>query len=99
MILEHAVITVRPDRHQEFEVALGRAREVIASSPGFLSLRLHRGVESPDHYLLLVEWETLEDHTIGFRESDRFTEWRSHIGPFFEVPPQVDHYAPVHGLA
>jgi heme-degrading monooxygenase HmoA len=99
MILEHAVIAVRPDRHLEFEAALTRARQVISASPGFLSLRLHRGVESPGRYLLLVEWQTLEDHTVGFRESDRFTEWRSHIGPFFESPPEVDHYAPVYGLA
>jgi heme-degrading monooxygenase HmoA len=99
MILEHALITVRPDRRPEFEAALARARAVISASPGFLSLRLHRGVESPDRYLLLVEWETLEDHTVGFRESDRFAEWRSHIGPFFETPPEVDHYAPVDGLA
>jgi len=61
-------------------------------------LRLSRGVESPDRYLLLVEWESLEDHTVGFRESDRFAEWRSHIGPFFDAPPEVDHFGPVAGL-
>ena len=99
MILEHALITVRPDSHREFEAALTRAREVISGAPGFLSLRLSRGVESPDRYLLLVEWETLEDHTVGFRESDRFAEWRSHIGPFFDSPPEVDHFDPVAGLA
>jgi heme-degrading monooxygenase HmoA len=97
MVLEHALITVRPDTHQEFEAALTLAREVISDAPGFVSLRLSRGIESPDRYLLLVEWEELEDHTVGFRESDRFAEWRSHIGPFFESPPEVDHYAPVTG--
>jgi heme-degrading monooxygenase HmoA len=95
MILEHALITVRPDSHEEFEAALVRAREVISAAPGFLSLRLSRGIESPDRYLLLVEWETLEDHTVGFRESERFAEWRSQIGPFFDSPPVVDHYTPV----
>jgi heme-degrading monooxygenase HmoA len=99
MILEHALITVRPDSHQEFEAALARARQVIAGAPGFRSLRLSRGIETPDRYLLLVEWETLEDHTVGFRESDRFVEWRSHIGPFFDSPPEVDHFDPVAGLA
>ena len=99
MILEHALITVRPGSHAEFETALAAAREVISGSPGFVSLALHRGIESSDSYLLLVGWETLEDHTVGFRGSPAFAEWRSHIGPFFEVPPQVDHYAPVHGLA
>ncbi len=99
MILEHALITVRPDSHAEFETALAAAREVISASPGFVSLALHRGVEAPDHYLLLVGWETLEDHTVGFRESPAFAEWRSHIGPYFEAPPEVDHFAPVPGLS
>jgi heme-degrading monooxygenase HmoA len=98
MILEHALITIRPDERQEFEAALTRARAVIATSPGFRSLRLSRGIETPDRYLLLVEWETLEDHTVGFRESSRFAEWRSHIGPFFEGPAVVDHFDPVAGL-
>ena len=95
MIVEQAVISVRPGSHQEFEEALARAHAVISASPGFRTLRLHRGIESPDRYLLLVEWETLEDHTVGFRESDRFTEWRSLIGPFFEGAPEVEHFDPV----
>ncbi len=99
MTLEHALITIRPDAHEQFEAALTEARTVISSAPGFRSLRLHRGVESPDRYLLLVEWETLEDHTVGFRESPAFAEWRSLIGPFFESQPEVDHYEPVPGLA
>jgi len=99
MILEHASITVRPDTHQEFEAALARAREVISASAGFGTLRLLRGVESPDQYLLLVEWATLEDHTVGFRESPAFAEWRSHIGPFFASPPVVEHFDPVAGLS
>jgi heme-degrading monooxygenase HmoA len=99
MILEHALITVRPDSHREFEAALSRAREVISAAEGFGSLRLLRGIESSDRYLLLVEWATLEAHTVGFRESSAFTEWRSHIGPFFEAQPDVDHYDPVVGLA
>ena len=84
MILEHALITVRPDSHLEFETALTKAREVISAADGFGSLRLLRGVESPDRYLLLVEWATLEAHMVGFRESEAFAEWRSHIGPYFE---------------
>ena len=99
MILEHALITVRPDSHAEFESAMVQAREVISRAAGFRSLRLHRGVEAPDRYLLLVEWDTLEDHTVGFRESPAFAEWRSHIGPFFDSPPVVDHYDPVAGPA
>ncbi|MGD0881570.1 MAG: antibiotic biosynthesis monooxygenase family protein [Acidimicrobiales bacterium] len=97
MVLEHALITIRPDEHDRFEAAMVEARRVIAGSPGFHSLSLHRGIESPDRYLLLVEWESLEDHTVGFRESPAFAEWRSHIGPFFDVPPEVDHFDPVAG--
>ena len=99
MIVEHALIAVRPGSHQEFEAALTKARAVIAASTGFVSLRLLRGVESPDRYLLLVEWATLEDHTVGFRESPAFGEWRALIGPYFASPPEVDHYEPVGGLA
>ena len=98
MVLEHAVITIRPGTAAEFEGAMLRARAVIAACNGFVSLELHRGVETPERYLLLVEWETLEDHTVGFRQSDSFLEWRSLIGPYFESPPLVDHVVPVDGL-
>lgn len=99
MVLEHALINVRPGSHVEFEAAITRAREVIAGAPGFRSFALHRGIESPDRYLLLVEWETLEDHVPGFRESPAFAEWRAHIGPFFDGQPGVDHYDPLPGLS
>ena len=65
MVLEHALIDIRPGTAEAFEAALAEARLVIAASPGFVSLRLHRGVEAPDRYLLLVEWETLDDHLSG----------------------------------
>jgi heme-degrading monooxygenase HmoA len=99
MVLEHAVITIRDGTSEQFEAALRQARAVIAASPGFVSLSLHRGVEDPDRYLLLVEWETLDDHVVGFRESERFTQWRALIGPFFDSPPSVDHLVPVDGLS
>ncbi|HEX3981829.1 MAG TPA: antibiotic biosynthesis monooxygenase [Acidimicrobiales bacterium] len=99
MVLEHAVITIRDGASEAFEAALRQARTVIAGSPGFVSLSLHRGVEVPDRYLLLVEWETLDDHMVGFRQSERFTEWRSLIGPYFDSPPVVDHVLQVQGLS
>ena len=68
MILEHAVIAVRPGTGPEFEAALTRARPILASCQGFVSLELRRGIEDPDSYLLLVEWETLDDHMVGFRQ-------------------------------
>lgn len=98
MVLEHALITIRPGGSEAFEAALAKASTVISASKGFLSLRLHRGIETPDRYLLLVEWETLDDHVVGFRQSAAFTEWRALIGPYFESPPAVDHYSPVDGL-
>ncbi len=98
MVLEHALITVRAGTESEFEEALAEARSHIAASKGFVSLKLLRGVEGPDRYLLLVEWETLDDHVVGFRGSDAFARWRSIIGPFFEGQPAVDHFEPVVGL-
>jgi heme-degrading monooxygenase HmoA len=95
MVIEHAVITVRPGTGDQFEAALDEARSVIGASPGFVSLTLHRGVEVPERYLLLVEWETLDDHVEGFRNSEAFTAWRALIGPYFESPPVVDHVVPV----
>jgi heme-degrading monooxygenase HmoA len=92
MVLEHALIDIRPGTGEAFEAALAEARLVIGASPGFVSLRLHRGVEAPDRYLLLVEWDTLDAHVVGFRESDAFTAWRALIGPFFATPPEVVHY-------
>jgi heme-degrading monooxygenase HmoA len=92
MVLEHGIITIRPGASEAFEAALSEARLVIAGSDGFVSLRAHRGVESPEEYLLLVEWETLDDHVTGFRESDAFTRWRALIGPFFASPPVVVHF-------
>jgi heme-degrading monooxygenase HmoA len=95
MVLEHALIMIRPGAAREFEQALKRARPIIAACPGFISLELRRGVEAPDRYLLLVEWETLDDHLVGFRRSKAFPEWRAVIGPYFESPPVVDHFAPI----
>jgi len=92
MVLEHALIVIRPGTSDAFEAALAEASQVIGASPGFVSLRLHRGIETTERYLLLVEWESLDDHLVGFRQSDRFTSWRSLIGPYFESPPDVVHY-------
>lgn len=99
MILEHALITVRPDAHAAFEEGITKAREVIAAAPGFRSFALRRGIETPDRYLLLVGWDTVEAHTVGFRESDAFTAWRAHIQPFFDGAPIVDHYEELPGLS
>ncbi len=99
MVLEHAVIAVRPGTGEEFETAMERARPIIGACRGFVSLELRRCVEQRDRYLLLVQWERLEDHMVGFRESEAFTRWREVIGPYFDGPPSVDHYESVARLS
>ncbi|HWE59619.1 MAG TPA: antibiotic biosynthesis monooxygenase [Solirubrobacteraceae bacterium] len=92
MILERAILQVRPGSEQDFEAAVTQAKEVIAQAGGFRSLRLQRGIEQPSTYLLLVEWNSVEDHVQGFRESELFVRWRELIGPYFATAPEVEHY-------
>jgi heme-degrading monooxygenase HmoA len=84
MVLEIALFTVKPGHADQFAAAYAQAREMIASSPGCLSARMTRGIENPEQFTLLVEWETLKAHLEGFRESDRFTRWRGAVGPHLE---------------
>lgn len=95
MITEHALLPVIPGQEEEFEAAFGQARHIIAAMPGFISLSLSRSIESPGTYLLLVEWETLEDHTEGFRGSPEYQQWRALLHPFYEPFPVVEHYTHV----
>ena len=95
MVLEHALLDVISGLEVEFEEAFSRARDVISKSPGFISLKIVRGIERPSSYLLLVEWESLEDHTIGFRQSARYAEWRELLHHFYDPFPVVEHFAPV----
>jgi heme-degrading monooxygenase HmoA len=95
VIIEHALLPVTPGREAEFESAFAEACSIIAAMPGFLSLRLSRGVEQPSVYLLLVEWERLEDHTEGFRSSDGYQEWRRRLHHFYDPFPAVEHFEPV----
>jgi heme-degrading monooxygenase HmoA len=92
MVLEVAMLTVHAGQESAFEAAMQQAAPVIASSPGYLSHELRRCVETAGRYLLLVQWETLEAHTVGFRQSAAFTQWRAIIGGFFAAPPTVEHY-------
>ena len=92
MVLEHALLDVISGLEVEFEEAFSRARDVISKSPGFISLKIVRGIERPSSYLLLVEWESLEDHTIGFRQSARYAEWRELLHHFYAPFPVVEHF-------
>ncbi len=95
MILEHALLPVKPGQEEEFERAFEIARKLIEASPGFLRLTLSRGVESPGSYLLLVEWESIDAHLVGFRGSPAFLEWRRLLHHFYEPAPVVEHFTPV----
>lgn len=93
MILEHADIRIQPGQQAAFEEAIERGvRTVIARAKGFHGFKVNRGVESPERYVLQIFWATLEDHTVGFRESPLFAEWRAIVGPFFAAPPVVEHF-------
>ncbi|SFR73452.1 Heme-degrading monooxygenase HmoA [Agromyces sp. CF514] len=96
MILEHALLPVIPGLEPEFEAAFDEARHIIASMPGFVDLTLSRGVESPSTYLLLVNWESVEAHEVGFRLSPEYQRWRSLLHRFYEPFPVVEHFAEVH---
>lgn len=97
MVLEHALLDVVPGREAEFEAAFDRATAIIASSAGFGGLRLQRCVERPSRYLLLVEWDTLDDHVTGFRGSPAYDEWRALLHHFYDPFPVVEHYEAVAG--
>ncbi len=95
MILEHAVLTVRPGTQDAFQEAFTTAKSLVASMPGFRRLILSRDIDQDSSYLLLVEWDSVEDHTQGFRLSGEYQEWRRLLHHFYERFPTVEHFEPV----
>ncbi|MBZ5199870.1 antibiotic biosynthesis monooxygenase [Planomicrobium chinense] len=92
MILEAAVLYVKPGMEKEYEEAFRQASAIISSMNGYLSHELQRCMEVTGKYLLLVEWERLEDHTVGFRQSPEYLEWKRLLHPFYEPFPVVEHF-------
>ena len=92
MILEVVILDVIPGREQEFETAFHEASRIIASMAGYSSHQLQRCLEKQNRYLLLVRWETLEAHTIGFRGSNEYQEWKKQLHHFYDPFPIVEHY-------
>ncbi|HTN97894.1 MAG TPA: antibiotic biosynthesis monooxygenase [Nordella sp.] len=92
MILEHALLQVRSGCEAEFEAAMRQALPLIQATPGFLRLEVRPCLETKGRYLLLVEWETLEAHTQGFRGSERYAEWQRLLHHFYAPFPLVEHY-------
>jgi heme-degrading monooxygenase HmoA len=92
VILEVAILNIRPGQRQSFEAAFSKAAPIIASMPGHVSHELQQCLENPDQYILLVHWETLEDHTVGFRGSPQYQQWKSLLHHFYDPFPTVEHY-------
>ncbi|HAJ76541.1 MAG TPA: antibiotic biosynthesis monooxygenase [Gammaproteobacteria bacterium] len=92
MILEVAILDVRPGKQDEFEIAFAQAQSIISGMCGYVSHELKSCVEVPNRYLLLVNWETLEAHTEGFRGSQQYQQWRELLHHFYEPFPVVEHY-------
>ena len=91
-VLEVAILNVIAGREREFEVAFAVAQKIIAGMGGYISHRLERCVETQNRYILLVEWQTLEDHTQGFRQSEQYHQWRELLHHFYQPFPQVQHF-------
>ena len=96
MILEVAILDVKKGKEKEFEGAFGKAQYIISSMNGYVSHQLQKCVENPSRYILLVNWKTLEDYTVGFRESKEYQEWQSLLHHFYEPFPKVEHFQSVY---
>jgi heme-degrading monooxygenase HmoA len=92
MVLEVAILDVIPDQEQDFESAFAKASGIISSMSGYVSHQLQRCIEKPNRYILLVNWETLEAHTVGFRGSEQYQEWKKFLHHFYDPFPTVEHY-------
>lgn len=93
MILEIADIRIAPGQQAAFEEAIARGLNTVAkNAKGFKAAKVNRGIESAERYVLQIWWETLEDHTVGFRQGPLFAQWRAIVGPFFAQPPVVEHF-------
>lgn len=93
MILELADIRIQAGQQAAFDEAVQRGvNTVISKAKGFKGYKINKGIESPERYILQIFWETLENHTVDFRESPAFADWRAIVGPFFAGPPAVEHF-------
>jgi heme-degrading monooxygenase HmoA len=95
VILEVAVLTIKEGMQSDFEKSFANAQFIIASMQGYINHQLQRCCETPRQYLLLVNWENLEDHTVGFRGSNEYQQWKELLHHFYEPFPTVEHYRAV----
>jgi heme-degrading monooxygenase HmoA len=97
MILELAEIAIPPDQQPAFDAAIAHGIDtVLSQSKGFRACGVHRAHHAAERYVLHVAWDTLEHHTVDFRQSDAFVRWRAIVGPFFAAPPRVEHFTPAY---
>lgn len=93
MILEIADIRIQPGKQAEFDAAIQHAvATVITKAKGFQGYKINHSIETPERYVLMIFWDTLENHTVDFRQSPAFVEWRGIVGPYFAAPPTVEHF-------
>lgn len=92
MILEVAILNIKPGMSQQFEIAFAEAAQIIASMKGYISHNLQKCLEKENQYLLLVNWQTIEDHTVGFRKSLEYQTWKKLLHHFYDPFPVVEHY-------
>ena len=95
MILEVAVLDVKVGREEDFELAFSAAQKIISAMDGYISHDLQKCIECPNRYILLVNWESLESHTIGFRQSPEYRKWKSLLHHFYDPFPEVEHFTSV----
>jgi len=93
LILEIADIRIAPGQQAAFEAAIQHGLTTVASqAKGYRGWKVNHSVESPERYVLMIFWDTLEDHTVGFRQGPLFAQWRAIVGPYFAQPPAVEHF-------
>ena len=93
MILEVAILDVKPAQNADFEQAFEKAKSIISSMPGYINHQLQKCLEKEGRYILLVNWEKLEDHTEGFRKSPEYQDWKALLHHFYDPFPEVEHYS------
>ena len=92
MILEVAILNVKKGLSSEFEINFKKAEGIISSMKGYISHQLKKCIEKDHKYILLVNWETIEDHEIGFRQSEEYQQWKALLHHFYQPFPTVEHY-------
>ena len=95
MVLEVAILNIKPGQEQSFEIAFAEAQKIISKIKGYISHQLQHNIEKPNKYILLVNWKELEDHQIGFRQSLAYQEWRALLHHFYDPFPMVEYYVGV----